>query len=193
MNKQFKTILLFGPPGVGKGTQGKILGSMPNMFHLATGDMFRSLDKNSEIGRECTTYSSQGKLVPDELTIKLWHQHMNKLMETEKYNPDIDLLVLDGLPRSSKQVMLTKDFLCIKKILYLSCNNMEEMIKRMQKRAIEENRVDDADEQIIRKRFDVYENESRPVLEMFDSSLISKIDALKTPDEVSKSILKVIF
>ena len=71
MPNKYPSILLIGPPGVGKGTQGTILGCIPGFFHLATGDMFRSLDKDSEIGMEFARYSQQGLLVPDFLTVKL--------------------------------------------------------------------------------------------------------------------------
>ena len=88
MSTRYPSILLFGPPGVGKGTQGQILGSIPGFFHLATGDMFRSLDKESEIGMEFTRYSSQGLLVPDFLTVRLWRQHVEQLIARELYNPE---------------------------------------------------------------------------------------------------------
>ena len=83
MPTSYPSILLIGPPGVGKGTQGKILGSVPGFFHLATGDMFRALDKESEIGLEFTRYSTKGLLVPDFLTVKLWQQHVEQLRELE--------------------------------------------------------------------------------------------------------------
>ena len=69
MAKRLKTILLFGAPGAGKGTQGKILGRIPGFFHLSSGDMFRALDPNSDLGQRVTSYSSKGELVPDDLTI----------------------------------------------------------------------------------------------------------------------------
>ena len=72
--QKFKTILLFGTPGAGKGTQGKILGKVPGFFHLACGDVFRSLDMGSDLGKQFIAYSSRGELVPDELTIELWRQ-----------------------------------------------------------------------------------------------------------------------
>jgi len=67
-------MLLFGAPGAGKGTQGKILGTIPNFFHCACGDVFRSLNHESEVGRVFLEYSSRGALVPDKPTIGLW-QH----------------------------------------------------------------------------------------------------------------------
>ena len=70
--KQFRTILMFGAPGSGKGTQGRILGDLPGFYHLSCGDVFRALNHRSELGQVFLEYSSQGKLVPDEFTIRLW-------------------------------------------------------------------------------------------------------------------------
>ena len=71
---KYRTILLLGAPGAGKGTQGKILGTIPNFFHCACGDVFRSLSASNPLGQTFIEYSSQGKLVPDEPTIELWRQ-----------------------------------------------------------------------------------------------------------------------
>ena len=71
---KYKAILLFGAPGSGKGTQGKILGAVPGFFHSSTGDIFRSLDLQSEMGRIFWEYAGRGQLVPDEFTIKVWKQ-----------------------------------------------------------------------------------------------------------------------
>ena len=71
MEETFRSILLFGPPGVGKGTQGKILGMVPGFFHLSVGDVFRSIDIGSDDGKQVYQYSSQGQLVPDELTVRI--------------------------------------------------------------------------------------------------------------------------
>ena len=73
---KFRTILLFGAPGAGKGTQGKILGSIPNFFHMACGEVFRNLSIDSPLGRTFVQYSSQGQLVPDEYTIRLWNDNI---------------------------------------------------------------------------------------------------------------------
>ena len=71
-DERVPTVLLFGAPGVGKGTQGAILGQIPGFYHLSCGDVFRSLNINSEEGREIYQFSSRGQLVPDELTVRIW-------------------------------------------------------------------------------------------------------------------------
>ena len=192
MSSRYPSILLFGPPGVGKGTQGQILGSIPGFFHLATGDMFRSLDKESEIGMEFTRYSSQGLLVPDFLTVRLWRQHVEQLIARELYNPEVDLLLLDGIPRSVPQADSMKEYIDPRMIIHLVCENLDEMVRRMQKRATEQGRPDDADESVIRKRFEVYSEQTAPVLACYDDSIISNIDALGTQAEVLLRVLSAV-
>ena len=192
MPEKYPSILLFGPPGVGKGTQGQMLGSIPRFFHLATGDMFRSLDKESEIGMEFTRYSSQGLLVPDFLTVRLWRQHVDQLIARELYNPTSDILLLDGIPRSVPQAESMNEHVNPIVIIHLACQDLNEMVKRMQKRATEQGRPDDADESVIRKRFEVYSEQTAPVLACYDEAIIANIDALGTQAEVLLRVLSAV-
>ena len=189
MTSKYPSILLIGPPGVGKGTQGTMLGNVPGFFHLATGDMFRSLDKESEIGMEFARYSQKGLLVPDFLTVKLWRQHVDQLIERNLYDPADDILLLDGIPRSEPQAGMMNDYIDPFMIVHLVCEDIDEMVRRMQKRATEQGRMDDADENVIRKRFEVYREQTAPVLACYDDELITNIDALGTQAEVLLRIL----
>ena len=166
-----------------------MLGSIPGFFHLATGDMFRSLDKESEIGMEFTRYSSQGLLVPDFLTVRLWRQHVDQLIARELYNPTSDILLLDGIPRSVPQAESMNEHVNPIVIIHLVCQDLNEMVKRMQKRATEQGRPDDADESVIRKRFEVYSEQTAPVLACYDEAIIANIDALGTQAEVLLRVL----
>jgi len=192
MASRYPSILLFGPPGVGKGTQGQILGSVPGFFHLATGDMFRSLDKESEIGMEFTRYSSQGLLVPDSLTVRLWRQHVEQLIRRELYDPSKDVLLLDGIPRSEPQAEAMRDHIDPFMVIHLVCENLDEMVGRMKKRASEQGRPDDANESVIRKRFEVFEEQTAPVLACYDESIVANIDAIGTPAEVFQRVLNAV-
>src|ERR1043165_2453653 len=100
---KYKAILLFGAPGSGKGTQGKIISSVPGFFHSATGDIFRSLDLQSEMGKLFWDFSSHGQLVPDEVTIKVWKQFVQGAEMMNLFHPSSEILLLDGIPRTVKQ------------------------------------------------------------------------------------------
>ena len=190
MADRYNTVLLFGAPGVGKGTQGKLLGQIPGMRHLATGDLFRSIDKQSEIGREVLGYMSRGELVPDELTVRLWEQHVQRLIASSAYCPEADLLLLDGIPRSRMQATMLEPHVNVLRVIHLATPDVDEMVTRMKRRALKENRPDDADEAVIRRRFEVYEKETRPVLSHYDKKLISEVNAIGSPAEVLMHVLQ---
>ncbi|MCH2132587.1 MAG: nucleoside monophosphate kinase [Phycisphaerales bacterium] len=187
-----KTILLFGQPGVGKGTQGKLIGAIPGFVHLATGDMFRGLDRESELGQEFLKYSTQGLLVPDELTCRLWQQYVQGLIDTNNYRPHSDLLLLDGIPRSAQQAAILDEHVDVLRVIHLVCQDSDALVQRMKKRADQQGRPDDADEDVIRRRIKVYHDETKPVLEHYDSSRVTEINAIGLPGEILQNILNTI-
>ena len=191
MAGRHQAILLFGAPGVGKGTQGMLLGHIPGYCHLATGDMFRSLDKESPLGQQFLEYSSRGELVPDELTIQLWQQYVQQLIDEGKYNPQFDLLVLDGLPRSVNQAEVLRDYADVLAVIHLDAPDIEEMVERMKRRAIQQNRHDDADETVIRRRFQVFDRDTAPVLQQYDPSIVYRVNAVGSPARVLLDVLQI--
>jgi adenylate kinase len=188
----YRTILLFGAPGSGKGTQGKILGSIPGFFHCACGDVFRSLDLKTEIGQAFLAYSSRGELVPDEFTIKLWKHSIGELEAAHRFRPESDVLVLDGIPRNVAQAEMLAGTLDVLRVVHLSCEDLGKMTERLRRRALKENRLDDARDDVIRRRLDVYEAETRPVLEYYPKDKIIQVDATLTQTDVLVSILTAI-
>lgn len=181
--------LFLGAPGSGKGTQGKILGSIPRFFHCACGDIFRSLDTRTSIGQRFVAYSSRGELVPDELTIELWKAQVDNWSDSHVYKPDIDFLVLDGIPRNVAQAEMIGDFLDIHQVFHLSCPNREELARRMRKRALKDNRIDDASDKVIQQRISTYEAETKPILEHYSDALVTNIDATQPPVQVLHDII----
>src|SRR5690349_19571078 len=148
---KFRTILLFGAPGAGKGTQGKILGTIPNFFHCACGDVFRSLKHDSDVGKIFLQYSGRGELVPDGPTIQLWREFIHNSTRTGRFHPDTDTLVLDGIPRNAKQAEIMRDTLDVVSIFYLRCTKFDQLVQRLQRRALKENRLDDANIDVIKQ------------------------------------------
>lgn len=190
--KPYRSILLFGPPGVGKGTQGKSLASIPGFYHFSIGDVFRSINIDSPDGQEICKYTSKGQLVPDELTVQIWAKALDAFVALSRFKPREDLLIVDGIPRNVAQTELIKNHIDIIQIINLDCDDDEEMINRMHHRAIRENRADDADEVIIRHRFKVYREFSKPVLSYYPDEIISSVNALCSPAEVLRNILGLV-
>ena len=184
MSNLFRTILLFGAPGSGKGTQGKILGQIPGFFHLSCGDVFRALQPESDLGRMFLEYSSRGQLVPDDLTVKLWQVHASRLVDAGHFSPDSEILVLDGIPRNVAQAELMQSYIDVKQLVYLETYDQEKMVARLNRRALHENRLDDTNEAVIRRRFAEYERETAPVLAYYPCDLIHTVDASERPIEV---------
>lgn len=186
---KYRTILLFGAPGAGKGTQGRILATIPGFFHCACGDVFRNLKADSKLGRIFVAYSGQGKLVPDDTTMQLWKEFIQTSREAGRFRPERDLLVLDGIPRNLVQAGLLKNALDVRAMFWLKARNTDALIQRIQRRALKENRLDDMDLAVIRNRFETYERQTQPVVEFYGKGLVHRIDSDRTPVEVCRDIL----
>lgn len=147
-------LILFGPPGSGKGTQAAKLVEKYNLLHISTGDLFRSeIGNKTPLGLEAKSYMDKGELVPDEVTIGM-------LKKKVKENPDVKGYIFDGFPRTIPQAealdaMLMIDSQEITSLVALSVDD-EEIVKRLLHRAKTSGRSDDADENIIRNRLNVY-------------------------------------
>ena len=191
-NTKLNAALLFGGPGSGKGTQGVVLGGMPNLCHLAMGDIFRGLDKQSDIGKEFLSYSTKGFLVPDELTVRVWRKHVDGLASSGGVRADYHTLLLDGLPRTLAQVELMKQHVNVLAIVHLVIKDQQRLVERLKGRALKADRPDDADENVIRKRIEVYEAETAPVLGAYDTSLICEVNADQKPLEVLRDVADVL-
>lgn len=190
--ERYKTALLFGMPGAGKGTQGKIVGTIPGFFHCSCGDVFRNIDITSDLGRVFYEYSSRGELVPDDVTVRMWAKTIEARAILSDYKPAKDLMVLDGIPRTLPQARIMDDLIEVLTVIHLVCPDRAAMLERLRRRALKENRFDDADEKVIQKRWDVYESETRPVLSHYDSAIIHEVDSLGSPAVVLDKILAIL-
>ncbi|MDQ2825097.1 MAG: nucleoside monophosphate kinase [Verrucomicrobiota bacterium] len=186
---KYRTFILFGAPGSGKGTQGKTLGTIPRFFHCPCGDVFRSIDTRSKVGKAFMEYSSKGELVPDDITVELWKEAIDAAVDAHKFKPDIDTLVLDGIPRNVNQAKIMAEMIDVEKVFHLSCPNRETLFYRLKKRALKDNRLDDANEQVIQRRLDTYEQESKPVLGYYSNERVKVVDATQSPSKVLLDIL----
>ncbi len=179
-------IILFGPPGAGKGTQAKYLVQKLNAFQISTGDMLRDeIQKNSDVGKKIISDMNDGKFVSDEIVNKLIE---NIISNSEKNNK----LIFDGYPRSLSQaknldLLLKNSNQKIDLILFLNVNK-ETIIKRIEKRKIIEQRSDD-DSKTILKRYDTYMETTRPVLDHYSKNPnFHEIDGTLQIEEITAKI-----
>jgi len=179
-------IILFGPPGAGKGTQSKYLVSKLKNFQVSTGDILREeIKNNSEIGQQITNNMNEGKFVSDEI--------VNSLIEKLMLDPQKrDKLIFDGYPRSLSQaqyldLLLDKSNQKIDHIFFLNVNK-DTIIERVEKRKTLENRSDDNTDTIL-KRYDTYMETTRPVLDFYSkNSNFHEINGTKEIDQITKEI-----
>ena len=185
----YPAVLLFGMPGVGKGTQGKLLEQIRGIFHVSTGDIFRSLTNDTDDGRVVADCLKRGQLVPDELTIQTWKHWLDARIQARDFRPAEHVLFLDGIPRNVRQCEMLAEQIHVVQVIHLASPDPEAMIHRLRQRALIEGRSDDANESVFRQRFDVYQRETAPVLGFYPREIIHEIDPLGTPAEVLKRIL----
>ena len=183
-------IILFGPPGAGKGTQSKFLVKILNNFQISTGDMLREeIKRDTEIGKKIINNMNDGKFVDDLI--------VNKLLENIIFDPDKkDKLIFDGYPRTISQIenlenLLLKSNQKIKHIFFLNVNK-DSIIKRIEKRKILEKRSDD-DKQIILKRYDTYMKNTKPVLDYYSKNEnFHEVDGAMEIADISNKIDQII-
>ena len=179
-------IILFGPPGAGKGTQSKYLVNKLNNFQVSTGDILREeIKNNSEIGKQITNIMNEGKFVSDKI--------VNSLIEKLMLDPQKkDKLIFDGYPRSLSQaqyldLLLDKSNQKIDHIFFLNVNK-DTIIERIEKRKTLENRSDDNTDTIL-KRYDTYMETTRPVLDYYSKNPnFHEINGTQEIDQITKEI-----
>jgi len=187
--KKYKAYILFGAPGCGKGTQGRALGALPGFFHCACGDVFRAVPPTTSFGKRIAEYSSRGELVPDEITIQLWQNYLHNCTQTRSFSPKADRLLLDGIPRNISQARLLDQHVQVEAVVNFQCSNRFELVDRLHRRAVREHRLDDAKEEVILHRLDVFENATLALLSYYRPLPICAVNAQQSPTKVLFDIL----
>ena len=174
---RYRSIILFGMPGSGKGTQGAVLGQLPSFIHISMGDVFRKIPRNGKFGREIEQYTSQGLMVPDDLTVRIFERHLNILEMQELVMPEQHTLVLDGhaaqllAGRAAGRVHRRGPDLPPQDRQHGHGDGAAP------RRALRENRLDDMSDEVIRRRLQTYYDETFQTLSFYPSELIYDVDA----------------
>jgi adenylate kinase len=174
-------LILMGPPGSGKGTQARLLAQTPGWVHVSTGDLFReNVSKGTPLGNLADVYMSKGEYVPDDLTVGMVRERLRTIAPGDR-------IAFDGFPRTVAQAEALEALLRergrrISGVVLIDCTR-DEVTARLIKRG--QGRADDSPE-VIGKRFDVYEEQTRPVVEHYErKDLVKRVNGIGPVDEIS--------
>lgn len=184
-------IVLFGKPGAGKGTQAEFLKEKYNLIHISTGNVFRfNLKNDTELGKQAKIYMDDGELVPDNLTIKMLQDEVEKHLDTDGF-------LFDGFPRTLAQAEALDVFLVTKgwevtATVALEADD-EILIQRLLERGKTSGRVDDQDEEKIRTRYDEYNEKTAPLIQYYqDKNIFYSVNGIGSIDEITERLSTVI-
>jgi adenylate kinase len=190
--KNMLNLILFGPPGCGKGTQAQLLIDAYKLLHLSTGDLLRNeIKESTPLGIEAKKYIDKGELVPDEVVIGMISGKL------DEYAGKVKGFIFDGFPRTKAQAEALDKLLkfkqtSISRVISLEVPE-EEVVRRILNRGQTSGRSDDNDPEIIRKRFNVYQKETTAVADHYaESGKFSAVEGLGTIEEVFGRLKKVI-
>lgn len=184
-------LILFGPPGSGKGTQSEKIVNKFGLKHLSTGDLLRrEIGAKTPLGLEAKSFMDKGQLVPDEVVIGMIDSSIDQ-------NSDAKGFLFDGFPRTAAQAEALDKLLALKKssiskVLALEVSE-EELVKRLLKRGETSGRSDDTNEEVIRKRLTVYKNETEVVADHYKAlDKFERIQGEGTVDEIFEALSRAI-
>ena len=189
--KHMINLVLFGKPGAGKGTQASFLKEKYNLVHISTGDVFRYNIKNgTDLGNLAKSYIDKGELVPDEVTIKMLQDEVEK-------NADASGFIFDGFPRTTEQAKALDNFLATKQMkidatIALEAND-EVLIQRLLERGKLSGRSDDQDEDKIRNRFEEYNVKTAPLKGYYNvQGKFHSVNGIGSIEDITSRLAKVI-
>ncbi len=186
-----RAVVLLGMPGSGKSTQGHMLGEAPGLVHVVMGDVLRGARDQPGIGARL----DRGELIPDERVLDLLAGHLVELTATGAYRPDHDLLILDGVPRTEAQAGALDRRLTVLRAVLLRCDDRDRVRQRLEHRAAEEDRRDDADPEVVAARLARNAERLAPLRAWYGPDRLVEVDALQPPlqvrDEIVRELLPV--
>ena len=173
--------IVIGLPGTGKSTMCRALSPMPTLLHTEAGGLLRELDPSTDVGRQAKPYLDRGELVPDDLMIDVWTEHVEARRTSGRFDPADQTLLLDGIPRTLGQAKALRDRVDVKAVVFLDVDDEDALVRRLLRRGEDSGRSDDADERVIRKRIASHREQVLPVLEVYGASIRRRVDAGRRP------------
>lgn len=184
-------LVLFGPPGAGKGTQSEQLRDRFQLVHISTGDLFRANIKNqTDMGMKAKAFMDRGELVPDEVTIGM-------LKSKVEENPNAGGFIFDGFPRTTPQAIALDNLLESLNTSISACLSMNvpdrELIDRLLNRGKTSGRADDVNEEVIQNRLNVYQRETAPLKNFYlKQGKLSEVNGVGTVEEIFDRLCKAV-
>lgn len=189
-HQPWQAAIVIGLPGTGKSTMCRALEPAPNLVHVEAGEVLRRLDPDSPAGRRAQPYIDRGDLVPDELTMEAWAEHVEKLVKNGAFVPDQQILLLDGIPRTLGQGRSLRERAEVRGLIFLDVDDDDVLVHRLLKRGETSGRSDDAEESVIRRRIAMHREDVLPVLEVYPEAIRRRVDAGREPLAVLADVAK---
>lgn len=189
---RLRAYYLIGPPASGKGTHGKIIGSLPGFFHFSMGQAFRSRKPQTQAEQEelqrVHEQTSGGFLAADEMAYRIFIDYMDGLLASRRFHPDEEVLILDGIPRRRTQAEWLADKVECIRVIQLVCDE-KEILRRVKQRALQQGRADDTSE-VLKTRLEVYRQELKPLMSFFAEEKVVRVDSQGPAHQVLRKILE---
>lgn len=190
MNR-IEALVLFGPPGSGKGTQGRILGAAPGFVHVDMGAVLRGFDASRGIGREIAGYLARGELVPDRTVVRVLTTHLRALEERGDMRRTRDVAVLDGVPRTAAQARALDEHVQVRRIVVLTAERGA-LAERLAARARAQGREDDARHAVVARRFAAFDAARDELLAVYPAPRVTEVDAVGGPLTVARRVFDAV-
>src|SRR5262249_3241256 len=155
-------VLLFGPPGCGKGTVGKAIGKLPGFVHCSSGDVIRSAMSKQGAQGDCWSAMAKGALIDDGVLWELFDSFLSSRTNPDRPDAPLPLVIVDGIPRCRSQVHELAKRIDVRGVLYLECLDPQVLLNRLIRRSVMESRADDANRITLENRLRLFEEETLP-------------------------------
>lgn len=187
--KPFSSILLFGPPGVGKDLLGNFISQAGSQVYVSLGDVFLRYPIESPIRQMFHKYAVSGALIPDQDVINVWNYYVQGLIATGRFLPDQQDLLISGLPRTLGQAELLDSYVYVRHIIILEAHDETNLLKRTQQSLYSKGRMHEVSLEVLQKRMQSYQKDIDAIINHYPIHKVSRINAEQKPLEVLRDVL----